>query len=57
MRDKGRVLHGRVVWKDSRDSNHGKHGWVGGNPRYKRHSRREKTGRRFHSKQFTMGKN
>lgn len=36
MRDKGRMLHGRLVWKHRKDNNHGKSGWVGGNPRYKR---------------------
>ena len=28
--------------KHRNDANHGKNGWVGGNPRYKRHGRRGK---------------
>jgi hypothetical protein len=51
MRDKGSTLHGRVVWKDRRDGNHGKRGWVAGNPRYRRNARKP------HPADRTMGRN
>lgn len=39
--------------KHPKDGNHGKRGWVGGNPRYKRKQR----SKRCSPKQRTMGKN